>query len=142
MSLQTWKEEFYPVPAETVQQDDALAHAVQKWQGMKLENLAKHGVAFDAWGDVTDARDDPTADETHFFKANSETCALCQHYHGFSNADENESHCPTCPLAIARGGVSCDSTMDEEDTSPWHDFLYDGKPSNMIYWLEKATESK
>lgn len=39
MSLETWKEEFYPIPADEVPESQALAHSLRKWEGLRKENL-------------------------------------------------------------------------------------------------------
>lgn len=42
MSIESWKAEFYPVPAEDCPQNDKdmLAHAKLKWSGLTPEILA------------------------------------------------------------------------------------------------------
>lgn len=45
MSLQTWKDEFYPVPAsEPIGGHKAqIEHSLRKWRGATKENTEKHG---------------------------------------------------------------------------------------------------
>lgn len=45
MSYQTWAEKFYPVAAELVPEEQALAHSLQKWKGLTEENLDAHGLS-------------------------------------------------------------------------------------------------
>jgi hypothetical protein len=37
MSLESWKAEFYPIPADEVKKKDALAHSLRKWEGLRKE---------------------------------------------------------------------------------------------------------
>lgn len=47
MSLETWKEEFYKIPAEECIKEQALDHSITKWEGLRPENLQKHGLFLD-----------------------------------------------------------------------------------------------
>lgn len=90
MSLETWKEEFYPIPSDEVSESQALAHSLRKWEGLKKENLEKHGVG--ATGGYVDE-----------LPIDSSTCALCHHH--------VDVGCATCPLSV-RGDeeiYTCDS---------------------------------
>lgn len=57
MSIDTWLEEFYPIPAPELPswiepitswgaQFEALNHCIQKWTGFLPENLKKHNVKY------------------------------------------------------------------------------------------------
>lgn len=37
MSLDTWKAEFYSIPAEEVAAKDAIQHSLTKWIGLRPE---------------------------------------------------------------------------------------------------------
>ena len=52
MSLETWKAEFYPIPAEYVSTDDALRHNLSLWVGIRQENLDKHDVIYHSHADT------------------------------------------------------------------------------------------
>jgi len=54
MSLQSWLAEFMPHAADSEEAQRApAAHANQKWEGLRPENLARHGVEKqDVW--ITD----------------------------------------------------------------------------------------
>jgi regulator of replication initiation timing len=100
MSLDTWKEEFYPVPAKDLvdaklyQSDKEhdltlINHALKKWQGVVEENLVKHEVVF-RHGLVHKYND-----YDNFLRFDTESCSLCQVY--YSENDGNE-YCPNCPI--------------------------------------------
>ena len=44
MSLDSWKKEFYSVPASRVAKKDALAHSLRKWQGLLPAAMHRHGI--------------------------------------------------------------------------------------------------
>lgn len=94
MSLKTWKEEFYPIPSDEVSESQALAHSLRKWEGLRKENLEKHGVGSSASGVMEFFID--------FLPIDSSTCALC-HYH------VDSVRCVTCPLVKLTRGGNCDS---------------------------------
>jgi len=131
MSIETWKAEFYDIPAEAyaLQDDDALGlspveHSLKKWRGLTPENLAKHGVKHKIGDSVL------LDDEGTTFVVDSDSCALCQLY--------LDTRCNGCPLFLARGYVSCDDEMDNEFLNPYYKFVDEGNPEKMIMWLERA----
>lgn len=122
MSNDTWLAEFYPKPAADVPADEAVAHSLQKWRGLKKENLGNHDIYYPP---VT---------------TNAATCALCQLYYAGELGDDQDpsEKCGKCPLKMVRGAV-CDSKLPSERSSPWaHRKTDDG--ASMIKWLEKAAE--
>jgi len=78
MSLETWKKEFYPVPASTVSEKNAVKHCLQKWTGLLKKNLRKHSVKS---YDICDS-----------IGTGSTSCALCLYY-----LDDN---CVSCPIFL------------------------------------------
>lgn len=120
MSAEDWIKEFYPINADEVKEADALDHSIQKWKGLLPENLAKHG--------LTDA---PIfIDDT--------TCALCALYMDL----DLDNECEKCPLSQARGGVSCDLEMNDEDVGPYERYLILNEVRPMLTWLLRAKELK
>jgi hypothetical protein len=134
MSLASWKAEFYPIPADETAKDAAVAHSLQKWRGLTPDNLARHGIKRAQFGSIED--------KAERFSVNTETCALCCHYRDdedfLDDDDEPLSDCGACPLAAARGSVSCDNEREEEKKSPYQSWVDKGDPSPMLLWLEKA----
>lgn len=128
MSDATWEEEFYPIDASEWNgnakdslhnQIGATKHSLQKWKGLRKENLEKHKL------------------EEAPISVSSSTCALCQ------LADiEDRGDCDTCPLFRCRGDVSCDNETENECHSPYRAYV-DVSPSDpepMIRELECTLE--
>ena len=123
MSLKTWMAEFYPAPARDALKEQAVEHSLRKWIGLRKENLERHG--------IVDA--EPYSIGTMHIDASS--CALCKHYWSLND----EHACVMCPLAIVRGGVSCDCPTAEEGLSgPLSVWRSRCDPEPMIAWLKKA----
>lgn len=82
MSIETWKQEFYPVPASEATSDvhTALDHSIRKWTGLLKKNLKKHGLTA-SWPRIWEGRKS--------FPITTDTCALCHLYH---------DACDLCPL--------------------------------------------
>ena len=119
MSIETWKAEFYPVPADDESLDTdvkRVEHSLRKWEGLTPENMAKHGASLDAFGGpvvVTSNNDGKR------LRIDSSTCALCEEH-------LDAPTCPTCPLAIYLGDM-CDGA-----DMPFRDFVSDHNPHTMI----------
>jgi hypothetical protein len=116
MSLQTWKEEFYPIPANETSPEESLKHSLKKWKGLTKENLQKHGLETN--GQIIRG-DDGT------MPIDSSTCSLCVHF--------SKHGCNECPLSIARE-KPCDSGLD----SPYMQFYKGKNPLPMINLLKKC----
>lgn len=112
MSKKSWKQEYYTVPAQKVKECNALQHSLQKWIGLRQENLAKHGIKYP-----------PIA-------VDSGTCALCRHYISVD--------CFECPLAQSRNETPCDRTTVDEEVSPYRAYRQKDGPEKMIIALQKA----
>jgi hypothetical protein len=141
MSLKTWKAEFYPKPAHETTKEEAVAHSLQKWIGLRPENLARHNVLVDGDKCVVPVDDE----DDDWVNINGETCALCHHNHENDEDDEGgwDNDCGTCPLKVARGGVTCDNEIrGDEPDSPWHHYSTTRDPEPMIFWLQKAAEEQ
>lgn len=132
MSLESWKEEFYPVEASKCSREEALNHSLLKWSGLKKENLDKHGLTF-LMGDILygDLR------TGQLFQIDASTCALCYH-HRCEN--EDEELCATCPLSIARGGASCDRFLPDEHRTPFGRWCGKADPIPMLEVMAAAKE--
>lgn len=148
MSLESWKAEFYPIPASETTEEQAVDHSLQKWLGLLPENLAKHDCHIED-SSVVEIGHTPCLGNHVFIDSSS--CSLCHHFCDMSacNSGDDESPCIECPLYKARGDVACDDETSEEwnnsQKSPWHaftltfdDYSYDPKP--MIHWLKRTQE--
>lgn len=78
MSIESWKAEFYPIPANEVKPADAAAHSAQKWRGYLPENLAKHELSLGVMVDLG------------WSIGSAEMCALCECF--------KTRTCYACPL--------------------------------------------
>ncbi len=127
MSLQSWKEEFYPIAAREAATDDAtaLAHSLQKWTGLRPENLQKHGMQ-QAGYSITDGMEGLCID--------GNSCALCR-FHDPDSLGEPEG-CKDCPLYQV-WGCSCDP-YGEETYGPYRQFILLGDPEPMIDLIQEA----
>lgn len=98
MSIETWRQEFYPVPASCVAPKDATAHALHKWRGLTPNNLKDHELILDSVSDLEDA-------EGGTFSISSATCALCEVVgkDAVLGCDSNPKDCTRCPIYHAVG---------------------------------------
>lgn len=122
MSEESWIAEFYPIRAKEVPKEQALEHALQKWRGLTIAGLERHGLC----------------------KApiivDSSTCALCTHYY------DDESDCAECPITI-EDGQNCDERRSDgyerpRRNSPWVASKSGERPEPMISLLETIKEKQ
>lgn len=142
MSLETWKQEFYPVSAEEAVVDaiTAVDHSIKKWEGLRPNTLANHQICTSASnrriGEFTSLHDI----DSHFIIA-AETCALCvlNEY----RCDGKYYGCDMCPI-VEVTGRPCDGSFydddDEEDVSPWNIWLLTADPEPMIALLYQTRD--
>lgn len=93
MSFESWKEEFYPVDAETVPKERALEHSIQKWKGYLRENLLKHDLTLEQM-----IEHDLTVNPLF---ASTRSCALCWHHY---DTGRYSNICSGCPLFKSGNG--------------------------------------
>ena len=123
MSIKTWKEEFYPIPAQETEQSNAIQHSLTKWTGFIPSNLEKHEVTYEL---------------LHDFRF-GQTCPLCYHFKiDEDRADleegrewNEETECDECPI-VQTGFPECDA-----HDSAWRESRF-GDPLTMIDQLEHA----
>jgi len=130
MSLESWKNIYYPTSADTVTtQAEAIAHSLLKWSGLKPEVLTEHGVerCLDSLRVITE-------DENTFRAAAGDTCALCWIDLEATATDK----CHSCSLFESRGNVSCLSKTPSETTPPYLAYIEGGDPEPMLIELRKA----
>ena len=114
MTIETWKQEFYPVPASANMTDkEAIKHGIQKWEGFKAKNRRKHNVNRVYY---------TLCDELNEFNFGIETCSLCHKYY--------ESGCLACPLH--KKGYSCTYYRSSYDAAR------NGNPAEMIAALKEC----
>jgi hypothetical protein len=134
MSIKTWRDEFYPVAARDVPKDpvEATKHSLQKWIGLRPDNLARHDVVLRGH-EVREPQFNAPHELNVYISASS--CALCVHYYGDEVSDR---HCSECPLHQVRGGYPCDKRSGREPLDPWSWYSPRQDPEPMISWLEEA----
>lgn len=133
MSIQTWKDEFYPVDQSEIGRSskDAIDHSLLKWNGLTRDNLKKHNVRLlrpmmiltDSDANLVDVK------SPEVFRVDQSTCVLCR---------INEHHCCTCPLYIAIGHQVCTLDQDTRNRGPYQLFRDIGDATRMIKALEEA----
>jgi hypothetical protein len=132
MSIESWKEEFYPVTAKEIAEhgteQELIEHSLKKWNGLTKENLEKHQLTKKFFS-ISD-------NKGKYFSADGGSCALCQKY---------DDICSDCPLSKVRDNIECSAETDEEEEngqrSPWFEWTTNNNPEYMIYWLNKAKEA-
>ncbi len=117
MSIETWRKEFYPVPASDAATSDleAARHSLRKWRGLRQEILEKH-----------DAEVDEAGHRTPPISVDDCSCALCCRH-----LNNEEGHCGECPLIVLTG-FHCGG--HQKQWSAWVDCY---NPEPMIEALEE-----
>jgi hypothetical protein len=140
MSLKTWQERFYPVDASDPSLDTTfkkIEHSIEKWCGLKPENLSAHGLKM-AGRDIMPREDgDDVFNLPRFEVVSGATCALCEaFYDAKGDGDEGNmiTECFDCPLF--KQGNGCEATRN----SPYWQSRESGDPSAILKALEEARE--
>ncbi len=123
MSIETWKTEF-------LQKTD-----LEKWIGLRHENLAKHGITH------VDGKGWLLIDDEKTFCVDASTCMLCELYlpNPISDDEEEEDselECPDCPIYKA----TCSSCSASFET-PFVKWLTFYDPEPMITLLTSLKDS-
>lgn len=127
MTIESWKQEFYPVEAGACPEGQEIQHSLLKWTGLKPENLKKHDM--DALGNAIE--EVVNGDYTmKVFSVDASTCALCQ-AHSVRDEDDDEFPCSECPLSkLGANGVDCNTEYEA--------FTQGDNPDPMLEILNKA----
>lgn len=120
MSLDTWKAKFYPIPADKCKKNDAAAHSILKWSGLKASTLRKHGL----WGCRT------IGDDSGDLSIDGVSCSLCRWYW---KAGHTMTACIKCPGYKANGKRCADA---------FSVYLGNGNTAPMMRWLKKIPLDK
>jgi hypothetical protein len=128
MSLKTWKEEFYPHPAnETNKGIPAILHSLSKWRGLNPSNLKRHRLEIGVGGKLYDKKIPRNS-----LEINADSCSLCYHYMNSNYLD----NCITCPIYWTHER-RC-TTLNSLGLSEWKIWLHSFNPKPMIKLLEKT----
>jgi len=130
MSLESWKQLYYPISADKAAElspVEVIQHSLTKWRGLRTAVLDEHGVWVDGLVLLTDGTNAPK------FQTTGLTCSLCAKYYDHS-ADDEVIACSSCPLAqLGASGTDCFTEYRHWRTT--HD------PEPMIQLLEKALQT-
>jgi len=96
MSLETWKQQFYPTDAEFVPVERMARAAYRKWRGCTPYALAKHDVTF--WDIASE------------MLLSDRSCTFCLNYYDWPR---DGVFCPDCPLTQL--GANCLGRNDTSD---------------------------
>ncbi len=132
MTFATWKAEFYPEDASAPKTElEAVEHSIRKWEGLRPENLERHGV---------ELYTDYVAGVDGALSLCSESCALCVRVSESRAEAPNwpRVECGKCPLAKARRGIPCDRRLSEEVLSPYAELTRKSDPGPMLACLYAA----
>jgi len=119
MSYESWKQEFL------------TGTDLEKWIGLRPENLEKHGLKFKGKVVIENGksvfRKVVIENGKSVFRVDGSTCQLCR---------DNFRRCYNCPLYQSLGEKYC----DDDDDSPYVIFIKTGNPEPMIGALEKIKD--
>jgi hypothetical protein len=144
MSFETWMKEFYPVDARYVacalSEREAIAHSLQKFIGLRHENLARHDVKLNtdfSTKFVYDGCKKPTYLGTDGLYINVFSCSLCMRF----MTPDGDTDCYKCPI-VKSGNKGCN-----EMESAWDKFICSENPNpevmidvlqRTLKWYDKA----
>jgi len=119
MNYQDWMHKYYPIGAAAVAEAEGatdlvlLEHAERKWTGLDAATLDEYHIGIVRNELFAEVGGEPL----YVLMINDATCTLC-----IRHLNEHSNHgCESCPIAIARHGVPCDSidVEHEEMNSPF-----------------------
>jgi hypothetical protein len=121
MSIESWKAEFYPVPATQIVNESPLVqaeHAYIKWTGALKENLEKHELVKSLGSvNISDIAG-------NVFKFSTEECVWCHNYYAL-----HSGACGRCPLYSY--GVCSDPS------GPFLHWFFSSDPQRMINAIQE-----
>ncbi len=122
MSLESWRKEFYPVPAKSTMRMDVIGiikHSFHKWIGLSPKNLKRHGL---------ERYEDGISDDMESFSTGNESCSLCKKYLDVT-WPIGQIDCSKCPITKMRG-YSC--------SKEYKKFYSTGENQPMVDLLEET----
>lgn len=137
MSYESWAKEFYPVEASEVPVEQAAAHSLQKWIGLREENLEKHDVVLKNRSVVEiDANDRSVVHK--ILAITSDSCALCHHF----IEEMDRLGCVKCPLAQHLKLEFPDCTRCDNHKRPYSYWFDTRDPEPMIAALQAVVDKQ
>lgn len=128
MSLETWKKEFYPIPADKVKSHKkAVEHSILKWTGLFPKNLKKHNIYKTKNTGIYEPPSITTDEDNYNFVIDCSTCALC-----CLVENDRDVNCDNCKI-VKVTGKRCDN--------PWIRWRDKTDPKPMLKVLRKVLRS-
>lgn len=131
MSLESWKAQYYPIPAEDfthLPDIEIVDAAILKWEGLRPQALTDHDLVK---GYRTIFGKPHWEGSPYGMDIGSGSCAFCLNY--------IESDCTRCPLKIVRG-ERCDEQITDDEPAPYVAWRKEGDAEPMIGLLKAAKE--
>lgn len=162
MSIQSWKEEYYPVEVRhlldegTPEEAEIIEHSLRKWHGLRRDALEKHGVAQDPSGGLfliaadwlavrelvlarrllSEAQRRVQETRETPFPITDSTCSLCQMYYDeeseMAYSDDLEERCSSCR------NCPIVEMSGETCATAYAQWVKHGNPEPMIDLLERT----
>jgi hypothetical protein len=136
MSIETWKEKFFHVPADAPSLDTALKrldHSIRMWVGFRKKSLEKHDLAKAfRWIVPKQKLASIMVDGVDGDFTPAENSALCEAY--FKRVRLGEFSCKKCPLSDFTANRNCGKEFEA--------FVFDNDPEPMISLLLAAENEK
>jgi len=131
MSLKSWKEEFYSVPACNVTVKNSEDHVERKWHGLTIKNLRKHGLKRIKGNFISDGVSE--------FQIYASSCAWCKINNKRGGVSKYLfSHCHFCPAVKAGMGMCTDYDGCDHVETPWSNWSNLGRTKEMLDWIRRA----
>ena len=137
MSLKTWQERFYPVDASDPSLDTTfkkIEHSIEKWCGLKPENMHKHGVIHKDFC-LQEAHLDPDRNVEKLQMIGGDTCALCEAFYDTDGEDDEGKpveQCGQCPLFKQGDGCEARARADGDLPAAAEDRIDEGSGSGGV----------
>lgn len=135
MSLNTWKEEYYPVPTKDASRKTALEMSELKWLGLRPEALRKHELR-KSGRYITELPNNYNSFSSNL-SIDGSSCHLCQLY-----ADAGQG-CVECPIILYKqkeGLLSLD--CDESCGPEYLMWVHTGDPEPMIRLIQATRKEE
>lgn len=135
MGIESWREEFYPETGEASAKRGTLAaieHGIRKWEGVRDENLKKHGLHRYRTGIFDE-------DGREMMRLGWEECGLCWIYQCEEGPKGKDLGCKGCPLVgVDENGI--DIVCGGEGHGYWLVSQNRAGPEILIGELKQARE--
>ena len=138
-SVDSWKQQFYPIPATDASAwtvIEAIDHSIRKWEGATPESLLAHGCELKTTmiGQLPVIVGVTSRDTGEVVYFDSDSCSLCVRGHDAVAHNQQLDACGNCPIRVSLGGRTC----VELASGPYREFCRTGNPQLMLDALRDA----